>query len=42
MSRSDAKIWRSGNYRDGYVDNGIELKIFPLDLKGRFYAIVSL
>ena len=26
----------------GYVDNGVELKIFLLDLKGRFYAIVSL
>ena len=25
-----------------YVDNGVELKIFPSDLKGRFYAIISL
>ena len=34
-----ARAQLSGN---GYVDNGVEFKIFPLDLKGRFYANVSL
>ena len=32
---------RPPSYQWGYVDNGVFYEIFPLDLKGRFYASVS-